>query len=111
MPRISERQGFLTSVDRILRYIVAFDEERSRDFEEILEISILLHSSRFLHLRTPREKNLSMRRMLWRWDPAGFRQEARMCKHSFVRLVAKLETDPIFLNNSRNPQTPCKANQ
>ena len=41
MPRISERQGFLTSVDRILRYIVAFDEERSRDFEEILEISIL----------------------------------------------------------------------
>ena len=48
-----------------------------------------------------------MRRMLWRWDPAGFRQEARMCKHSFVRLVAKLETDPIFLNNSRNPQTPC----
>ena len=43
MPRISERKGLLTSVDRILRYTVAFDEEESSDFEEILSISILLH--------------------------------------------------------------------
>lgn len=107
MPKISERKRLLNSIDRILRYSVAFGDEESRDFAELLEISIMLHCSRFLHTRTPREKNTSMRMMLWRWDPAGFRQEVRMCKHSFVRLVSNLETDPIFLNNSRNPQAPC----
>jgi hypothetical protein len=45
--------------------------------------------------------------MLWRWDDAGFRQEVRMQKSSFVRLVGKLERDSIFQNYSRNKQTPC----
>ena len=107
MPKQSDRNYLLRSFDRVLRRLAIFDEENTKDFEEILEISIALNLSRFLYLRQPRLKNRSMRKMLWRWDEEGFRQEVRMTKTSFVRLVSKLEVDEIFRNNSRNPQTAC----
>lgn len=107
MPKLSERRNLILNFERILKWLAIFDEEKSKYFEEILELTFLLHNSRFLHARQPRIKNRSMREMLWRWDAAGFRQEVRMKKRSFVRIVEKLELDPLFQNNSRNPQTPC----
>lgn len=107
MPRQSERQHLLISFDRILRQLAMNDEEESEDFDEILELFMLLRSTRFMYSKQPRLKNTSMRKMLFHWHEAAFRQEIRMTKPSFVRLIELLEDNPIFLNRSRNRQTPC----
>ena len=105
MPKVSSRCLLLSQIDGTMRRLASEDKENTPEFQEMYELYSLLKSCRYMVAREPRIKNKSMHGMLYRYHDSGFRQEARMTKSSFVRLVDKLKVDPIFHNRSRNAQT------
>ena len=64
-----------------------------------------LMGTRYLIPRTYARNKASMAGMLFSYTERQFRQEARMDRFSFDRIVGILEKHPIFQNNSRFDQT------
>ena len=104
MPRVSPRVKLMQEFDSLLIRLAFEGRENSRDFKEFLESQAHLSDSRFLNERIITDKCKAMNNMLWRYNDDQFRQEVRMKKVSFARLVDKLNEKYIFQNNSRNPQ-------
>ena len=104
MPKISERQRLIEDIDELLEKIMLDDDDNTEDLEDIFELKIFIESSRFISSRKTIPKNPSMNDMLWIWPEEAFKQEVRMGKVAFVRLVNLIESHEVFKNNSRYKQ-------
>ena len=108
MPKVSERKKLLKELEHCAKHIIIstpLGQEDDSDLDEILEISAALKQCRYLHPRVLDFKKRSMADLLWGYSERNFRQETRMSKDSFVRIVRCLEKHPIFENNSHRKQT------
>ena len=113
MPRISERKALIHELQECLKVIVAC---RSSDFvktikddddvAEILELLFIVRGHRYLGARSYVFKKHGLANQLWGYSERHFRQEARMNRQSFMKIVHILEQNPIFKSNSRRSQTP-----
>ena len=66
MPKISYKKQQESILDNALEFIIMNDDERTEDFDDIMNIRAVLASTRFLSPRFPIPKNRSMIDMLWR---------------------------------------------
>jgi hypothetical protein len=104
MPKISYKKQQESILDNALEFIIMNDDERTEDFDDIMNIRAVLASTRFLSPRFPIPKNRGMIDMLWRYGEAEFRQETRMTRQSFKILVRQIDQHQIFHNQSPHVQ-------
>ena len=104
MPRKSERKLLLFELNKTLKELALDSQESTKDFAEILEIAASLSSTRFLNPRTFIPKSDGWTEILWHIPEGQFRQLVRMDQISFVRLLAKIEDNRVFHNESLNAQ-------
>ena len=67
---------------------------------------LAIRRSRYFDPRTCIFKKPSLVDLLWGYTERQFRQETRMNRSSFIKIVEILEKHPVFHNNSRRKQTP-----
>lgn len=101
MPRKSDRKLLIEDVERTLLLTAVnssyFDEEYMEDdFENVLELLMLLYSSRFVFPRINTPKSRGLRELFWILPPNDFKQMARMDKESFEIVLELISDDPIF---------------
>ena len=113
MPRTSDRKTLIHELEGCLKVLVACRSSDSvkrvkddADIEEILELLFIIRGSRYLNVRSYVFKKVGLANQLWGYSERQFRQEARMNRASFIRIVHILEQNPIFRSNSRRAQTP-----
>jgi hypothetical protein len=53
MPKLSERQSLLNSLDDLILELILYDDDETAEFDELMELSYVVDNSRFLHDRTP----------------------------------------------------------
>ncbi|EFP74151.1 hypothetical protein PGT21_050170 [Puccinia graminis f. sp. tritici] len=132
MVRYSQRKACLTAVRTAIELKVttsalefAFgldndsssdeDEDNSSDDEDFdsLELEDLLHllkavtSVRYFAPRTTLQQAPPIHDfLLVRLEDRRFKQEFRMSRDSFIMLCKRVADDPVFHNNSNNPQRP-----
>ena len=80
MPRISERQELLQSLDGVAKVMAMFDDDCSKKKIEILDLHAAVLSTRFLNLRCHVRKNRSMNEMMCFYEERDFKHIARMSK-------------------------------
>ena len=100
MPRTSERQRLLQDIDEVVEQMVLDDEGETVDFADIIELQSFVESNRYLSNRGRIPKNASMNDMLWIWPEDSFKQEVRMGRIAFVRLVNLIQDHEAFKNNA-----------
>ncbi len=96
MPRLSERQQLMGQMDRLLKMMAIFGDDKTDDYEEILDLRAHLASCRYMNLAQHIRKNKTMNEMLWFYGDREFKQLVRMNKSSFEMLVDLLGQNPIF---------------
>ena len=108
MPRVSDRKRLLRELERCITYLAVDDllDEDESDLDEIMEIYAVVKESRYLYPREYKTHKRSMADLIWSYSDRQFRQEVRMSRDSFVKIVRILEKHPIFKNNSRRKQAP-----
>lgn len=104
MPRKSERKLLLFELNKTLKELALDSQESTKDFSESLEIAASLSSTRYLNPRTLIPKSDGWTEILWHIPEGQFRQLVRMDQISFVRLLAKIEDNQVFHNESLNAQ-------
>ena len=106
MTRISERKKLLKDLDFAMKVMASDDAEETKDFEEVAEVFIELEFNRYIDARVHLRKNKELCSLLWTFSDFDFRQQVRMEKPSFLRLVELIKGDPIFANSSLHKQAP-----
>lgn len=110
MPKTSERQDLLQSLDSLIYiYSLQFNDCSTNEEDELqflLEMKSSLLATRYISPRIPRQRNSETDTAIWNSSPDEFKQTARMTRDTFERLVDVLSWNPIFSNNSTNPQKP-----
>ncbi|KAI9328142.1 hypothetical protein BDR26DRAFT_808528, partial [Obelidium mucronatum] len=111
MPRKSERQQLLSRLLLTLKHTTVLEVlinhcNPLKEFQyDVLLMLYAIQSSRYLWVRTPIPKQLGYRYLLRQLPAKEVRQALRMDIESFGKLVELIEDDPIFQNQSQNPQT------
>jgi len=106
MPRVSERKKLIRELESTIRVMAANDAEETRDFEEVAEAVVELEANRYLDTRVYLRKNKDLCDLLWHFSDFDFRQQVRMNKPSFLRLVELIKEDQIFSNDALYKQAP-----
>jgi hypothetical protein len=106
MTRISERKQLINDLEFAIKVMAADGGEETKDFEEVAETVVELEENRYLDTRVYLRKNKDLCDLLWRFSEFDFRQQVRMTKPSFLRLVDLIKEDPIFSNESLHKQAP-----
>lgn len=114
MPKSSDKIGPQCDLEAAIKLSVLLEASGCRVegtiANETLQGLLLMHQAltgaRYLIPRTYVRNKASMAGMLHSYTDRQFRQEARMDRASFDRMVKLLENHPIFHNNSRFDQTP-----
>jgi hypothetical protein len=134
MVRFSQRHACITTIRKAIerKFITAAlefvlgidmddsssDEDDSSSDEEdfdLLETEDMLHllhavmSVRYFAPRTTLQQAPPIHDfLLVRLEDRRFKQEFRMSRDSFIKLCDRVADDPVFQNNSNNPQRPIK---
>ena len=106
MTRISERKKLTKDLEFVVKVIAADNAEETVDFEEVTEAIVELEFNRYYETRIYLRKNKELCDLLWTFSEFDFRQQVRMTKPSFLRLVELIKQDPIFSNESLHKQAP-----
>ena len=99
MPKLSDRTRLLKELERCISYIAADEplgQEDESDLEEILEVYTAVKSSRYLYAREYKTRKRTMADLIWTYSERQFRQEVRMNRVSFVKIVRILEKHPYI---------------
>jgi len=114
MPRISDRQRLLHSIEDATEILLLLDIVEDGQHADFLHLHLLLpqqvYHERFL--ARPPIYNMRFDARVIRiegvlaYDDRHFRQEARMSKACFWRLVELLQDDEVFHNRSTREQDP-----
>ena len=115
MPKTSERGKLLAEVDHLI-WLHAINESilddaevkksKEKDARDLLDLRLCICESRYLEPRSYRSDKHSLADQIWEYTERQFKQEVRMDRESFVKLVRILSSHSIFKNKSKLQQTP-----
>ena len=60
MPRISERKDIIGQIDEILKVLILDGQENSADFEEMIDLKVIVETTRYINLREMSKRNKQM---------------------------------------------------
>lgn len=117
MPRSSDGASIISEIDQIVKWIVIANTglhrrnperyaRNLREIDKLLQIVMLISTTRYLNVRRTLSKSRTHLYRLPHLEVDHFIQEVRVCKRTFACILAWLEVDPIFQNNSLNKQRP-----
>jgi hypothetical protein len=114
MPPLSDRQRALHNLEENAEALLLLDLFEDGEHEEMFDLNMIMYSqvsmSRFLSRPTVYNMRREMRAVriegVLGYDDRHFRQEARMSKACFDKVVDLIKNDPVFHNNSTKEQDP-----
>jgi hypothetical protein len=104
--RVSERQKVLAFLRARWKMHAILDD--SSDADDMMEMGAAVQASRYLYARPIHHgmKVCLQLNQLLAQDDASFKGKTRASKQTFLRLLGLIYSNPIFYNNSHNPQRP-----
>ena len=88
----------LEQFGEVIKQLILDYREDSEDFDEILELTEVLQSTRNLKRREHVPKTTAFFDIIWDLPDDQFRLVARMNRDSFVKLVVEIEHKWVFIN-------------
>lgn len=114
MPRTSEREQVLQEIEHVANVLLLLDILEDGAHEDMFELQLVILQQTYVNrfLARPHIYNMRFEARVVRiegvlaYDDRHFRQEARMSKACFWRLVELLQDDEVFHNRSTRDQDP-----
>ena len=109
MPTSSKRKLYLDEVEKLINVIKEFeplDAEDEEAIEYLLMLTEEISRERYLEPRRLNFKKPRLSDVLVEYSERQFKQEVRMSKESFLKIVEAFSAHPIFQNHSRRKQSP-----
>jgi hypothetical protein len=106
MPRSTDRACLLKDLENLIRMMMLFDDDKTEDFEDMMELYSVISGSRYIQQRTKFPKSIAFCNGIFDYPDASFRTIARCTKDTFLRLLHIVQDHPIFQNNSLHKQAP-----
>lgn len=117
MPKTSDKAILLNEVEEAITFLLLIEDDTAdensvmvdteeRFLDELFLMHEALSETRYFMPRRYVKNKPSMAQFLFGLTDRQFRQEARMHRNAFTRIVDILKVHPVFQNHSRLEQTP-----